>query len=121
MIMALLLSGSVTTFLLACCALGLFSVLAINAGERTRTDTRAKYQPVPRRAWKPVVTLLAIGLLVFFVLLTASFVGMQQIVVHRDNADTTSRQARYDACLLRTGPEVCEIHWVKRPATLGDE
>lgn len=65
--------------------------------------------------WARIGAIVAAALLLFSTLLTAAFtIGG---VIARRVADTQlrARQARYEQCLERTAPAVCEIHQIVWP------
>ena len=119
--MAWLLSGSVTAFLLAIGALLFFSVLVLTGDERTPTATAGRDRPQPWRRWTRIAAFAVAGIVSFFVLFGVGLSGIQRAAGHRDESGRQARQALYDACLERTTPEVCEVHWVQQSGRRGDE
>ena len=58
--------------------------------------------------WRPI--------LIIVLLVIAVGAGMFKLAERKARIDDANRQARYDACLTRTTPAVCELHLVRFPS-----
>ena len=55
-------------------------------------------------------------ILIIVLLVVAMGVGASKFAERKARIDDANRQARYDACLTRTTPAVCELHLVRFPS-----
>ena len=58
--------------------------------------------------WAPI--------LISVLLVAAMGFGMSKLAERKARIDDANRQARYEACLTRTTPAVCELHLVRFPS-----
>ena len=66
--------------------------------------------------------IVAVGIIAFAVLFTLMVAAplLERKAERQAVRDRAAREQRYEECLTRTTPEVCEIHWVVLPRPSGD-